>query len=150
MTSPCKLIINNTGKITYYTDILCDEKSSNIGYIKDECRIFFHSKRIFHTGNSIFDGSILDKYGYYWMYGNLHRIDGPAVESKCYNIWFLNGIIHRADGPAYENFFDKKTKQWWIDGKLHRLDGPAIVDESGRKEYYINSKKLTEDEFNKK
>ncbi len=56
--------------------------------------------------------------------GQLHRIDGPAVE------WF--------DGDKY----------WYLNDKLHREDGPAIERASGAKYWYIEGEELTREEFN--
>ena len=39
--------------------------------------------------------------------------------------WYLNGQLHRADGPAVE--WADGDKHWFLDGKLHRLNGPAIT-----------------------
>jgi len=39
---------------------------------------------------------------------------------------------------------------WKLNGKLHREDGPAVVYTNGRKTWYLEDKKYTEEEFNKK
>ena len=99
----------------------------------------------------------------------LHREDGPAVEhADGSKLWYINGEYHREDGPAGE--FASGHKSWYINGKLHREDGPAVeyangenswhingerhredgpaVDYDGNKEWYLNDKHLTEEEFN--
>ena len=47
--------------------------------------------------------------------GELHRLDGPAIESingtKC---WYINGLKHREDGPAIE--WDNGDKSWFLNG----------------------------------
>ena len=50
---------------------------------------------------------------------------------KC---WYLNGKPHREDGPALE--FSE--------------DGPALEFSDGRKAWYLNGLRLTEEEFNKR
>jgi len=40
------------------------------------------------------------------------------------------------------------AKIWYQNGKLHRLDGPAIEYASGNKEWFIEGKELSEEEFN--
>ena len=62
---------------------------------------------------------------------------------KC---WYLNGNLHREDGPAVE--YGNGDRYWYIDGKYHREDGPACEYINGGKFWYINGKKLTEEEFN--
>ena len=36
------------------------------------------------------------------------------------------GQLHRIDGPAVE--YADGSKSWYINGKFHRIDGPAIED----------------------
>lgn len=68
--------------------------------------------------------------------GQLHRIDGPAVElADGSKMWYQNGKLHRDDGPAVEG---KENKRWYQDGFLHRDDGPAIEWPSGTKTWYRN------------
>ena len=94
----------------------------------------------------------VDKDGmrrYYNKAGQLHRDNGPALETisgrKC---WYQNGLLHRTDGPAVE--WANGTKEWHQHGQLHRIDGPAIEFASGFKAWYINGEELTEAEFNQR
>ncbi len=76
---------------------------------------------------------------YYNKEGQLHRLDGPAVEwSDGYKAWYQNGKLHRLDGPAIE--YSSGTKEWWQNGKYHRLDGPAYEGSKGHKEWYLEGK----------
>jgi hypothetical protein len=62
--------------------------------------------------------------------------------------WYLNGNLHREDGPAVEN--DDGSKWWYLNGKLHREDGPASEGVNGDKYWYINDKHVpckTQEEF---
>ena len=43
---------------------------------------------------------------------------------------------------------DNGDKFWYQNDKLHRLDGPAFEDADGGKSWYIDGKRLTEEEFN--
>jgi hypothetical protein len=52
------------------------------------------------------------------------------------NFWWLNGELHRVDGPAIERAHG--TKWWCLNDKLHRVDGPAVEYASGRKSWYLN------------
>ena len=45
--------------------------------------------------------------------------------------WYLNGELHREDGPAME--FVSGNKFWCLNGKLHREDGPAMEFANGTK-----------------
>jgi hypothetical protein len=38
--------------------------------------------------------------------------------------WFLNGNLHREDGPAIE--LANGDKSWFLDGKFQRADSPAV------------------------
>lgn len=67
--------------------------------------------------------------------GQLHRLDGPAVESADKKEWCVEGKRHRLDGPAIE--WTDGYKSWWVENKLHRLDGPA-VKHVNRKEWWVN------------
>ena len=61
--------------------------------------------------------------------------------------WYLNGQLHREDGPAIE--YTCGTKSWYLDGKLHREDGPAKEFSCGAKKWYLNGKQVTEEEHKK-
>ena len=81
--------------------------------------------------------------------GELHRLDGPAVEyAGGTKEWWVNDKFHRLGGPAIE--WSDGNKEWWVNGKLHREDGPAVEYVSGTKEWYIEGKEYTETQFNKK
>lgn len=82
----------------------------------------------------------------WYQNGNRHRTDGPAIErSNGSKDWYINGLLHRSDGPAVEHA--NGNKSWYVNGKLHRLDGPAIEYPNGMKEHWIDGKFLTEEQF---
>ena len=83
---------------------------------------------------------------YYNTNGQLHRMEGPAVEWEGGSRWYQNGKLHRTDGPAV--VYANGTRCWWQNGLLHRTDGPAIEGTDGSKRWYINGVRLTEAEFN--
>ena len=58
--------------------------------------------------------------------------------------WYLNGDLHREDGPAVE--WANGDKMWWLNGKYHREDGPAVERVDGDKVWFLNGKELTEKE----
>lgn len=99
---------------------------------------------------------VIESGGYekWYLDGQLHRLDGPAVvdESGGYKAWWVNDKLHRLDGPAIIHGASSKVwleegrihrlddssitevdefEEWWVDGLRHRIDGPAItcVDE---------------------
>ena len=96
------------------------------------------------------DGPAVERsngYKAWYQNGERHRIDGPAVErSNGYKAWYQNGKCHREDGPAVE--YVNGDKFWYQNGKLHREDGPACEYANGYKEWYIEGKQLSEEEFN--
>ena len=82
---------------------------------------------------------------YWYLNGNRHREDGPAVENANGDkYWYLDGKLHREDinpetgltMPAVE--YTNGTKEWYLNGNLHRKDGPAVEFADGRTYYYIN------------
>jgi hypothetical protein len=86
---------------------------------------------------------------YWYLNGEQHREDGPAIE--CANgdkYWLLNGQRHREDGPAIE--CTDGNKSWYLNGKLHREDGPAEEFSDGSKSWYLNDEYLTQEQFNKR
>ena len=85
----------------------------------------------------------------WYLNGNLHREDGPAVEdADGYKSWYLNGELHREDGPASE--YADGTKYWYLNGELHREDGPAVEYADGYKSWYLNGEILTNKEWKKR
>jgi hypothetical protein len=70
----------------------------------------------------------------YYLDGELHREDGPAIEwASGTKEWWVNGELHRENGPAIE--FANGSKQWYVGGELHRENGPAIECVDGYKEW---------------
>jgi hypothetical protein len=48
--------------------------------------------------------------------GQLHRLDGPAMEFMGGNsYWYHMGLMHRIGGPAVKNITTGKC-YWWIHG----------------------------------
>ena len=76
--------------------------------------------------------------------GQLHRIDGPAIEwADGTTHWYINGERHRIDGPAVE--WADGSKEWYINGERHRIDGPAVEYADGSKEWWITDKDVTDE-----
>jgi len=85
----------------------------------------------------------VDEFGTktWWLNGNRHREDGPAVErADGTKRWWLHGIRHREDGPAIE--WASGAKEWWLNGSRHREDGPAAEYAGGTKEWYLHDEKV--------
>ena len=61
-------------------------------------------------------------------------------------VWYLNGNFHREDGPAIE--CANGDKAWLLMGNYHREDGPAIEYADGDKSWYLMGKYLSEAQFN--
>ena len=68
------------------------------------------------------------------------------ISDSGHKYWYLNGERHRTDGPAIE--FADGDKWWYLNGKLHRTDGPAFEWANGDKYWYINDIQYSEEEFN--
>jgi hypothetical protein len=56
-------------------------------------------------------------------------------------MWYINGNLHRSDGPAVE--LANGTKMWFHNGQIHRSDGPAIEEADGTKSWWINGKEYS-------
>lgn len=72
-------------------------------------------------------------------HGQLHRLDGPAVERDCgsagkHASWYRNGKLYRLNGPASE--YGDGNSFWYHDGYLHRDGGPAMEFMDGTKCWY--------------
>lgn len=67
-------------------------------------------------------------------------------ETKHY--YSSSGQLHRVDGPAVE--CENGTKYWCQNGQLHRLDGPAFEGANGEKIWFIRGEKMTKEIHTKK
>ncbi len=61
--------------------------------------------------------------------------------------WWLNGNLHREDGPAIE--WADGSKLWYLNGNRHREDGPAIEHAGGTRAWFLNNKNYSEAEWKK-
>lgn len=85
--------------------------------------------------------------------GELHRVDGPAVERDDGTLeWYRDGELHREDGPAIitpaRSDFGSGSgwEEWFLNGLCHRLDGPAFTTNDGTTEaWYVNDQRHRED-----
>jgi hypothetical protein len=69
-----------------------------------------------------------------------------TVKDNGDKLWYNeNGQLHRLDGPAVEHI-DGYTS-WWVNGRIHRLDGPAVEWPDGVKSWWIEEKQYSEKEF---
>ena len=81
---------------------------------------------------------------YWYLNGQLHREDGPAVEyTDGTRIWYLNDKRHREDGPAIK--YANGTREWYSNGKYHREDGPACEYPDGSRCWWLNGNLHRED-----
>jgi len=79
--------------------------------------------------------------------GELHRLDGPAIEWKNGDkFWCKEGKFHREDGPAWD--YINGSKFWYKEGVLHRLNGPAVEYSSESKSWHILVLEFEEKDFN--
>jgi len=70
---------------------------------------------------------------------------GQVIDHGCQS-WWLNGERHRKDGPAV---VDGDRQVWYLNGQLHREDGPAYVD-GDCQVWYLYGKRLTKEEHAKR
>ena len=83
----------------------------------------------------------------------IHREDGPAIEynNGCKEWWFngnqtLEANIYEFTSASGRYVLEDKTIMYFKEGLAHNENGPAIEGEDF-KEWWINGKKLTEQEF---
>lgn len=55
------------------------------------------------------------------------------------------GDLHRIDGPAIN--YEDRHEQWLINGELHREDGPAIIHLSNNTEYWLRDNWYTKENW---
>ncbi len=68
------------------------------------------------------------------QHGQLHRMDGPAVQVNYeWFSWYQHGIRHRDDGPSF--IHDNGRVEWRGNGVRYRVAGPAIIHVDGRLMY---------------
>lgn len=74
-----------------------------------------------------------------WLhYGELHRVDGPAlIHSNGTQEWWLHGQRHR-DGDLPAIIHRNGDKVWYKNGLCHRDKGPAVVLKDGTQFWYHN------------
>jgi len=73
-------------------------------------------------------------------------MNNPEISEQGNKRWFNTaGDLHRLDGPAVE--FTDGAKSWYVNGQYHRLDGPALKWPN-RNSWYINDQQLTEADWN--
>jgi len=87
--------------------------------------------------------SKIDNYGnkYWYLYGLLHREDGPAIEwVDGDKSWYHHGYLHRLNGSAVEK--NNGDKYWYFRDQLHRLDGPAVEQSNGYKSWWYYGKRI--------
>jgi hypothetical protein len=64
--------------------------------------------------------------------------------------WSINGNLHREKGPSVIRVYGYKGyKAWHQNGRYQRLGGPARIWSNGRKEWYINGKKVSKYQHDK-
>jgi len=105
-------------------------------------------------GNCIVENK--DSFSRFWLKQGkiLHRENGPAmIYDHCDNNnsnhqWWINGERHRLDGPAVVSASQHILCEWWVEGMRHRLDGPAHIS-SFEEKYYINNVQYSIEDYMK-
>ena len=99
------------------------------------------SKKTISSTNKYDDGThtvvLDDGYKLWWVDGMLHRLDGPAmIGPDGIMIWCQYGKKHRLDGPAVE--YPNGDKQWWINDKYYTYE-----------QYLLKKQQLVKDAISK-
>ena len=82
----------------------------------------------------------------WFLNGQLHRTDGPAVIwTVGSQSWYLNGQLHRTDGPAV--IWTDGSQSWYLNGNRHRTDGPAVIYDDGTQLWFLNGREMTQEEY---
>ena len=56
------------------------------------------------------------------------------------------GQLHRMEGPAVEW---EGGRRWYQNGQLHRTDGPAIISKTGVPSFWLNGEYMTPNEYDR-
>jgi hypothetical protein len=82
-----------------------------------------------------------------WENGVLHADGAAAVEHEGdREEYWVHGQLHRTDGPAIEDYM-LGPQEYWIDGKRHREDGPAVEYYDGSGEWWLDDIEYTFEEY---
>lgn len=108
---------------------------------KDEINRYTNSSGQLHR----LDGPAIEgaKVRKYYLNGKLHRTNGPAVSLDSYTAWYHNDQLSRQDGPA--RVWSDGLEEWLLQGKRHRYDGPAVYG-NGIEEYWFDGERITEEQ----
>ncbi len=103
-------------------------------------QIFYDKPRLDENGNPVLvkGKQVYDAGTRAWYhFGDLHRLDGPAVEFQDGETkWFHSGSLYRVGGPAVER--PDGYKAWCDMNVVSRVDGPAVIHPNGDEEWRIN------------
>ena len=69
------------------------------------------------------------------------------IHNEMSSAWYLNGNLHREDGPAI--IWADGTKIWYKNGLRHREDGPAVDTVYGNQQWFINGEEYSKSLFDK-
>jgi hypothetical protein len=116
-------------------------------YRKEYGEIFYTVRytNIYHRDDGparIFVGDGRYRTYFWYRYGELHRVGGPALDQifsdgTFRRSWVYKGLLHREDGPAQEG---SKYKYWYYHGLIHRVDGPATIVDDMPVQWWLNGK----------
>ena len=105
-------------------------------YSKSDNAVYYTVKysKVLHRDNG--PAIIQEDFSMWIRYGNLHRVDGPAVIYKNGDEeWWFYGKRHREDGPSS---MCSTGEYWYLNNLRHRSDGPAVELKNGIKLWYLN------------
>lgn len=77
-----------------------------------------------------------------------HRKNGPAIIKFEYGVplakidQYLSTSLKKCVGPV-------KSLHFYKDGRPLRQNGPTVIDTNGEKEFYLNYKRTTKEEYNR-
>ena len=139
-----------------YGENPCDENITLSSY--DECGVWECYRNGLLDNENGHAREEPDGSKYWFRNGLRHRIDGPAIEHPDgTKVWFQNDLLHNIDGPAiigYIGFYDKGDFYgvFYKDGVLGYKDESTLelVEKGWYEEYWVNGKRLTEEEFYKR
>lgn len=87
-----------------------------------------------------------------------------VISSLKIKLWLKDGKLHRDDGPSVVEYYQNgrvESKMWFADDKFHREEGPAVIKyqyistepdkekKIEQKEYFIEGRSISEEEFMK-
>ena len=133
------------------TFMRCDSQGRLHNLFKPACELngvqhwFKHGVRHYHKGPAVVKPNGENQW---WVEGTQYtQLEFEDFSFGECGYWFdYKGYLHHRRAPAFDN---GTIKLYFVHGVRHSLTGPAYEHANGHKEWWIEGKQYSEEEFNK-